>query len=154
VSFTLPRSWLIFSRPSWVAFEGSAHRNARPFVMDGPVEVGYPPISRKFAMPPTTTKGGEVMSEVFMAGSDRCYGGNKSLPYVRQSLLTFRSPTPSPPPSVLGRQTTSPIASTHLPAHICQHTQTLLVSPNLRSPSDILYTLCRCMIYLRSYWTE
>jgi hypothetical protein len=91
--------------------------------MDGPVEVGYPPISRKFAMPPTTTKGGEVMSEVFMAGSDRCYGGNKSLPYVRQSLLTFRSrrpkesPTPSPPPSFLGRQTTSPIASTHLPAH-------------------------------------
>jgi uncharacterized protein YijF (DUF1287 family) len=65
-SFTLPRSWLILSRPSGAALEGSAHRKASPFVIDSPVEVVYPPMSRKLAMPSITTKGGDVASEVAM----------------------------------------------------------------------------------------
>ena len=40
----------------------------RPLVVDVPLEVGFPPMSRKLAIPGTSTNGKDMASEVAMVG--------------------------------------------------------------------------------------
>lgn len=65
---TIPKSLLIFCRPCSVALVGSAERNTRPLRITLPSSFTCPPISRKFAMPGISMKGGEGSIDIVAAG--------------------------------------------------------------------------------------